>query len=181
MNHFRLPRQFTLRQLLLCMTTVCVAVGLCGRWYSRYRAQDEAMDAVINRWGRPGYQLELDDAGLPRYGSSKMVSFVEQLDGPTFLDCDMFFQVEELSFNVCAGGRMSDEEVALLPALAHLKYLNLSFHPRVTDRSISVLARMKSLKRLGIDRTGITPRGAEKLRKALPQTDIYYEMSNSDY
>lgn len=67
---------------------------------------------------------------------------------------------------------IGDVAVAQLPNLENLEVLFL-LGTNVTDASIPVLAQMKSLKALYLQETQVTPEGLQKLREALPGTDIY--------
>ena len=174
------PWQFTLRQLFWGVAILCVCVGLSSRWYWRYRAQDAAMDVIEIQGAHMIYPLDVDDQGRGRYASSAVVNFIAALERVSFLDRDMFFQVIEVSYEGVPASRVSNEQIAPLPGLIHLKLLDLTGEVHVTDRSVPVLARMKSLEYLSIYRTGITPRGAAELRAALPDARIFYEPQDFD-
>lgn len=160
--------------MLIGITACCVVIWLVTAWYSRFREQDAATTAISNQTGIPIYELEIDRSGPQRRRDSAIVNFVGFLEERTNLDKDMFFQVADIDFG-CAGGRMSDDDVRLLPGLRHLRALNLTSHREVTDRSVAPLAKMKWLLHLSIRRTSITAEGAAKLQKALPETAIHYD------
>src|SRR5258706_6182365 len=107
MKLMRTPWQFTLRQLWMGLTILCVCIWLLSRWYSRYRAQDTSMDAIYSHGGYPRYYLQADEHGGR---SSRIVDFVADLEQVSFLDRDMFFQVTELSYE--GFYRTSDENIA---------------------------------------------------------------------
>ena len=176
MNPIRPWWQFTLRQLLYGIGILCVCLGFSSRWYLRYRAQDAAKDIG----GSQGYRLERDDQGRERSRDSAILNFISEMEDVSYLDRDMFFQVTYLSYEGMSR-RVSDEDVAKLQGLLHLEYLDLIGASYVTDRSVPALARMKSLELLAIDRTGFTSQGAAELRAALPNTKIYYELSDSEW
>jgi hypothetical protein len=54
-----------------------------------------------------------------------------------------------------------------LSDLQHVEYLTIS-SPNVTDRGLSCLVRLKSLRQLTLDRTQVTAAGVDKLRLDLP-------------
>jgi len=66
---------------------------------------------------------------------------------------------------------VTDDGVAHLIELPNLKSLAL-YSPYITDESVKHLASIKSLRRFLASVTSITPRGVERLQKALPECEI---------
>jgi hypothetical protein len=67
---------------------------------------------------------------------------------------------------------VTDQALKELVPLRKLAYLELTHNRDITDRGISHLESMKSLRRLGLYGTGVTKSGVERLRTALPQCEI---------
>jgi uncharacterized membrane protein/mono/diheme cytochrome c family protein len=68
--------------------------------------------------------------------------------------------------------RITDQGVASLGALSKLQYLNLHGNAGITDRSIETLASLGALQRVYLWRTGISPAGAERLRRLRPELGV---------
>lgn len=68
---------------------------------------------------------------------------------------------------------LSDSGVASLSRMENLRELALS-GTRITDASIAELGKMKGLQSLNVRWSSITPQGAERLRQALPECQVYY-------
>jgi hypothetical protein len=69
------------------------------------------------------------------------------------------------------GGKYTDVGLAHLKRLTDLEVLNLQ-GPQVTDASLDHLAGMKKLRSVDLSNTKVSGAGVERLRRALPQTQI---------
>jgi hypothetical protein len=83
------------------------------------------------------------------------------------LDLQNIFDSDDVVPRVTIGG------LAHLAGIAKLDELWMQ-GPQFTDEAVPHLARLKSLRVLVLDRTGITKQGYEKLRQALPKTGFSY-------
>jgi hypothetical protein len=72
--------------------------------------------------------------------------------------------------------KVGDDGVAKLGRLRRLRILTLS-HTRVTDRSLGPLGSLIGLEDVSLNDTGISPEGAERLRRALPRAKIEHSES----
>lgn len=72
--------------------------------------------------------------------------------------------------------KLTDASVQALKPLSSLEVLDLYGNAGITDRGVDTLAAMKSLKRIFVWNTGMTPGGVEKLRKARP--DLYVDFGD---
>ena len=77
-----------------------------------------------------------------------------------------------ISLNL-AQSRITDAEVTNLAALTNLETLVLS-QTAITDACVAELAKLKRLKRLIVTETGITAEGVDKLKAALPDSEIRF-------
>lgn len=84
---------------------------------------------------------------------------------------DPVVQLTTLKVLSLAKTDIGDEAVKKLPALTNLEILFL-LGTNVTDESVDALAQMKSLKELYLQETAVTPEGLQRLREALPETEI---------
>lgn len=84
---------------------------------------------------------------------------------------DPVAQLTTLKILSLAKTDIGDEAVQKLPALTNLEVLFL-LGTQVTDESVDALSQMKSLKELYLQETAVTPDGLQRLRAALPQTEI---------
>lgn len=66
---------------------------------------------------------------------------------------------------------IGDDAVRQLPKLTNLQVLYL-LGTNITDASLDALGQMTSLRELYLQETGVSPQGLEKLRAALPETEI---------
>jgi hypothetical protein len=72
-----------------------------------------------------------------------------------------------------ARSKFSDKDVELLRPFHRLRHLFLS-KTSITDASIPDLVEFKLLKTFSIRNTKITPEGAQRMRKEMPHTEIFY-------
>ncbi len=73
---------------------------------------------------------------------------------------------------------IGDDAVRQLPKLTNLEVLYL-LGTNITDDCLDALSQMKSLKALYLQETNVTPKGLEKLRAALPETEIQPQAADS--
>jgi len=69
---------------------------------------------------------------------------------------------------------IGDDGLAQLKTMTKLKYLNL-YGTKVSDDALASIASMKQLESVYFWQTGVTERGAEKLRGTLPKLKIVFE------
>lgn len=74
---------------------------------------------------------------------------------------------------VLNGTNISDRGLTYIRDLPRVAKLFLC-DTNVSDCCIDDLGQMDSLKEVSLDRTFVTPKGAERIRKALPDVDVYY-------
>ena len=66
---------------------------------------------------------------------------------------------------------VTDRGTETLSGLPQLEQLSLR-NSKITDVSVDNLAKLKTLKRLDVVNTGLTPNGLTRLRAALPNTEV---------
>lgn len=71
------------------------------------------------------------------------------------------------------GRSIDNDDLAQLQAIPKLKSVGLLGTP-INDEAIPYLTKITTLEIINIERTGITPEGAETLRKTFPEAEIMY-------
>jgi uncharacterized membrane protein len=104
-------------------------------------------------------ELNLQDAGL----DDEVLADIGRFTGLTRL---------RLSRN-----EITDKIVEAFTNMPQLERLNLYANPGVTDSSVDVLASLRSLKRLDVWQTSITPEGLVRLRALRPDLELQGETS----
>ncbi len=84
-----------------------------------------------------------------------------------------------LSFLSLSKAKVSDEGLVGISELTRLKKLDLS-ETAITDASIGEIAMLQNLEHLVIYNTAITEKGLKQLRRLLPQTEIFEDLSVPD-
>ncbi|MBA2113277.1 leucine-rich repeat domain-containing protein [Bremerella alba] len=84
---------------------------------------------------------------------------------------DPIVQLTSLKLLSLAKTDIGDQAAQKLPALTNLEILFL-LGTNLTDKSVEAFAQMKSLKKLYLQETSITSEGLQRLREALPDTEI---------
>ena len=69
---------------------------------------------------------------------------------------------------------VTDSDVERISKLPALRELDLSGCSKVDDRAVPLLQRMGNLRRLSLENTGITAKGAERIDDALPHCRVSY-------
>ncbi len=70
--------------------------------------------------------------------------------------------------------KISDSGIKHLSGLKNLTYLNL-YDTRVSDAALSEVAKIKSLKSVYVWQSKVTPNGAQKLQKQLPEAKVNWK------
>ena len=122
------------------------------------RVIDEHM-AVLLTAADQIVELNLQDAGL----DDEVLADIGRFTGLTRL---------RLSRN-----EITDKTVEAFTNMPQLERLNLYANPGVTDSSVDVLASLRSLKRLDVWQTSITPEGLVRLRALRPELELQGETS----
>ena len=79
----------------------------------------------------------------------------------------------DLEFLQLDGSNVTDKGFAHVANLKKLTLLDMSLTgTNLTDSSVETLAGLKSLKKLNINRSRISPAGIERLKQALPKTNM---------
>jgi hypothetical protein len=146
----RNPYQFSILSMLLLMVVVASGAG----WYAVAQEYNRLQPIILNSLSHfsPSYHI---DACNSVY----------------FLDFSTNFLLATPSTPLPP--KITDADIALIKPFHRLKNLNLSLAD-ITDASIPDLLTLRSLKYLAIVKTKITPEGAERLRKEMPNTEIAY-------
>jgi hypothetical protein len=122
-----------------------------------------------------GMQFLPDEATWNRKGPSAHSGPRPYTDG-RMVTCDDLHALRDLpdfEFLDFTYNYISDEGVALLDCMTHLRFLNLG-STNVTDNAISHLLRHRDLQELDVRDTGITEHGVHQLRTRLADCNIRY-------
>jgi hypothetical protein len=146
----RNPYQFSIRSMLLLMVVVAWGAGWFAVAQEYNRLQLNALNALTrfspNHYNGPGRSVTYMDF------SQKILLAAPASPTPP---------------------KITDAEISLIKPFHRLKTLRLS-QSDITDAAIPDLIALKSLTHLAIYKTKITPEGAKRLRKEMPQTTIDY-------
>lgn len=146
------PRlQFKLRTLMLAMTLAAVGLGWTA---SRARERQQAASLVASWGGSVQY----------RATEGSFAGWIRDRLGRDYID--------DVTAVYVAGGRISDDDLAVLARFTRLETLSLVSTP-LTDGCLRHLRVLRSLDTLDLRFTQIAPAGIESLRADLPQTKIY--------
>lgn len=135
---------------------VCLA---CLGYFSDQVHRQRAAAAAIRKLG-----------GMPvvRSSSESLPILKERL--AQWLGPHSVYVVSDVYLGGCT---LSDDDLACLAALTHLRTLTLTSTP-VTDRGLIHLSRLKHLSFVDLRFTQVTTAGVERLRRCLPHTKIVY-------
>lgn len=81
--------------------------------------------------------------------------------------------IESLRLSNCQGVTNQGLQSGTLQEMTHLKSLNLRGLKAVNDESISSLVKMSYLRHINIRQTKISQEGVEKMKAAMPGTDVF--------
>jgi hypothetical protein len=183
----RRPRwlRYSLRTLLVLVLVVSLPLAWLG--FKMKQAADRA--AAVERIRKLGgtviydYQRMWDDLGYWRIDYTKERAGHETLR--RWLGNDFFDKVVEVRFahhgvsatmmgpytNTTELSDNADLELPRLAVLGDIEYLDLS-HSNLTDAGLAHVAQFKKLRWVNLSLSKVTPAGAERLRKQLPQCNV---------
>lgn len=166
--------QYSLRTLLVLITVVAVWLAI---QVNRARKQQLAVQAIETVGGSVYYEHEFDQKGefdqsrKPRAGA-----WARKMVGDEF-----FRKVIEVRFP--AGAKVTDADLRHLSSLPYLEALYLPDYDlshgfggggalAITDEGLDELKRVTSLKYLEIYGAGVTDKGIQELKEALPACKV---------
>lgn len=149
--HFtrRWPR-FRLRSLLIAAVLTSLGCGWLANVAVRAQRQREAVLKVESLGGQVSYEMDTPD--WSRLSNRRNRAAMPPPGPPILgrlLGDDAFARVESVSLSYHRI-RRSDDDLALLAHLPHLKSLSLDYH-NVTDASIEHVARLPELRKLQLE------------------------------
>jgi hypothetical protein len=173
--------QFSLRRLLLIVTSIAVilAVGLMLtlRWRRQLEIQNDLTLQGAAWVGFDQQQLELVPNVLYTRPLVESIKHHETLGVVELKGFDVtpqciqrlskLKQIDNLYLISCA---VCDDDLVHLP---QMNITNLLFwNAAVTDQSVEAIAQIRGLKKVSFKNTAISPQGAAKLQSILPEVEI---------
>jgi hypothetical protein len=157
--------------LLVC---ACAVIAIVDRY--RDARTERSLAAITSAGGlamrndraraRPVIGIDLDAVTVLDTGQVRRRGHVTD---QTLLVVADFGQLEELSLD---GADVTDLGLACLHGLKELRRLNIA-NTRVTDSGLELLKGLPKLTLVDLRGTSVTPEGITRLRRALPNAQVY--------
>src|SRR5687768_7641175 len=120
---------------------------------------------------------KITDASLPLIAKKKALKYLELRAVPiTDAGITLLKDLTELESLNLSGTSITGEGLTALSDLTKLKSLYLRQCPNINDGSIEHLARLKTLTKLDVEATGVSTKGGEQLKAALPNCTIFVSL-----
>jgi len=160
--------------MFLVFTTATVVGALLLHWWNQYQTKVDRLSRLAEAGAINWYYAgELDENGHNWKGRGDcFYEFVRTRESSLF-NRDMFFSVEGIFFERNPERPLRNEDLALLTEFKELKYLSIEVR-EIDDGCIQHLEKLKGLRQLMLWQTSISPKGRDRLAKALPDTNIHY-------
>ncbi len=118
------------------------------------------------------YRVRLSDSGLACVARVKTLTHLALIDSPiSDAALSQVARMKVLTELDLSKTRITDAGIVHLEGLGNLEKLYLRFTP-LTDASVVHLVKLKRLKTLDLQGTKVSPEGIQRLRQALPKTEI---------
>ncbi len=121
--------------------------------------------------------LGITDAGMEEVGKltnlRELSLFGSGIGDAGIAKLSNLTQLRALNLSVASDRHVTGKSLRALSRLTELETLDL-FGAKVSDEDIDVLAGFKKLKRVQLSRTAVSPEGAERLRKLLPDAEVLW-------
>lgn len=156
-------------------------------WLNSLNITDEGLWILTRFPALTGLELAhchgLTDFGTGKVGSLQNLKTLKLLGQNTtdevLSEIARIKPLEFLEISACEGKMpeglpVKNEGLRVLSELPQLKEVHVHRCPEITDESVSLLSSLTRLTKLTLDATLVSETGIEKLRKALPKTEIHY-------
>lgn len=118
-------------------------------------------------------KVELSDPTIAGVGHCKKLVSLAMREMPIGDDAmPNVAKLDQLQFLMIPYTQVGTEGIRALLPLQHIKLLGLSACKRVDDDLVGIAAKMTRLEELQLDGTSVTQKGAEELRRALPEAFV---------
>jgi hypothetical protein len=149
--------RFRLRTLLIVITVLAVCLGA---YISSLRERERAVAAILQLGGTVNYDYEFKEAGTSSANAEPPgPKWLRRLLGPQWR-----VTVVRVSFWSESGGKATDQDLAVLEALPHVRSLYLDANSAITDDGLRHIAQLSELESLSLnDCSGVTDEGLSQL------------------
>ena len=156
--------QFTLRTIAVTV----VLLALPCAWLGHQYRQGQLADSIVQKLGGTSVRWWHWDWRWGRTVGATM-------QGVPISDADLgrLATIQTLGWLDLSGTHITDEGVVHLQKLEGLSSLDLS-DTQITDKGLEHIEHLENLVMLQCHRTSVSDEGVARLKKALPNLDVYY-------